>query len=119
MGIDVEILDLISLKPLDLVSIKASIRKTHRVIIVEESSRTGGVGGDIMASVIETCANELDELPVRLSSKDVPTPYNRLLEEATVVTPDDIVNTVLWMFSAKSGTPKLGSEIDFQQKAVK
>jgi len=79
-GVDVELIDLISLKPFDLETISASIRKTHRVIIVEECMKTGGIGAELIALITENCFDELDARPVRLSSQDIPTPYNGKLE---------------------------------------
>jgi len=101
MGIDIEVLDLISLKPLDLQSIKKSVAKTHRCIILDETSKVGGIGGEILAQVVENCGDDLDELPSRLCGKDIPTPYNKYLEEATVINPEDVVANVLWMQSGR------------------
>eukprot|EP00923_Selenidium_pygospionis_P034716 GHVN01060408.1.p2 GENE.GHVN01060408.1~~GHVN01060408.1.p2 ORF type:complete len:124 (-),score=33.67 GHVN01060408.1:710-1081(-) len=101
MGIEADVVDLISLKPLDLESIKKSIAKTHKCIILDESSKFGGIGAEIMAQVIETCSDDLDELPLRLAGKDIPTPYNKYLEETTVVGPDDVVASAVWMMSSR------------------
>jgi pyruvate dehydrogenase E1 component beta subunit len=90
-GVDVELIDLISLKPFDLVTISASIRKTHRVIIVEECMKTGGIGAELIALITENCFDELDARPVRLSSQDIPTPYNGKLENLTIIQPHQIV----------------------------
>jgi pyruvate dehydrogenase E1 component beta subunit len=90
-GIDVELIDLISLKPFDLDTISASIRKTHRVIIVEECMKTGGIGAELIALITENCFDELDARPVRLSSQDIPTPYNGKLENLTIIQPHQIV----------------------------
>ncbi|ABW25742.1 MULTISPECIES: alpha-ketoacid dehydrogenase subunit beta [Acaryochloris] len=93
-GYDPEIIDLISLKPLDFDTIGASIRKTHRVIVVEECMRTGGVGAEIIASINDRFFDELDAPVVRLSSQDIPTPYNGMLESLTIVQPPQIVEAV-------------------------
>lgn len=93
-GYDPEIIDLISLKPLDFDTIGASIRKTHRVIVVEECMRTGGVGAEIIASINDRFFDELDGPVVRLSSQDIPTPYNGMLESLTIVQPPQIVEAV-------------------------
>jgi len=93
-GFDPEIIDLISLKPLDLETIGASIRKTHRVIIVEECMKTGGIGAELIASINERFFDELDAPVVRLSSQDIPTPYNGRLENLTIVQPQQIVEAV-------------------------
>ena len=93
-GYDPEIIDLISLKPIDFDTIGASIRKTHRVIVVEECMRTGGIGAEIIASINDRFFDELDGPVVRLSSQDIPTPYNGMLENLTIVQPPQIVEAV-------------------------
>ena len=93
-GFDPEVIDLISLKPFDFETIGASIRKTHRVIIVEECMKTGGIGAELIASINERFFDELDGPPIRLSSQDIPTPYNGTLENLTIVQPAQIVETV-------------------------
>jgi len=90
-GIDVELIDLISLKPFDLATITASIRKTHKVLVVEECMKTGGIGAELLALIIEHCFDDLDARPVRLSSQDIPTPYNGTLENLTIIQPLQIV----------------------------
>ncbi|ERT03822.1 transketolase, pyrimidine binding domain protein [Lyngbya aestuarii BL J] len=93
-GYDPEVIDLISLKPLDYETIGESIRKTHRVIIVEECMKTGGIGGELAASINERLFDELDAPVLRLSSQDIPTPYNGMLERLTIVQPDQVVEAV-------------------------
>ena len=98
-GYDPEVIDLISLKPFDYESIGDSIRKTHRVIIVEECMRTGGIGAELIAGITERFFDELDAAPVRLSSQDIPTPYNGTLENLTIVQPAQIVEAVQQMMA--------------------
>ncbi|AFY99803.1 alpha-ketoacid dehydrogenase subunit beta [Calothrix sp. PCC 6303] len=93
-GYDPEVIDLISLKPLDFDTIGASIRKTHRVIIVEECMRTGGIGAELTASINDRLFDELDAPVLRLSSQDIPTPYNGALERLTIIQPEQIVEAV-------------------------
>jgi pyruvate dehydrogenase E1 component beta subunit len=93
-GYDPEVIDLISLKPLDLDAIATSLRKTHRVIIVEEDMRCGGIGAEIIASINDNFFDELDAPVKRLASLDVPTPYNGTLENLTIVQPEDIIKAV-------------------------
>jgi pyruvate dehydrogenase E1 component beta subunit len=93
-GIDPEVIDLISLKPLDLETIGESICKTHRVIIVEECMKTGGIGAELTASIDEHFFDELDAPVLRLASQDIPTPYNGMLERLTIVQPGQIVEAV-------------------------
>ncbi|NDG23194.1 MAG: alpha-ketoacid dehydrogenase subunit beta, partial [Synechococcaceae bacterium WBB_10_009] len=90
-GLSVELIDLISLKPFDMDTIARSIRKTHRVLIVEECMKTGGIGAELMALITEQCFDDLDARPVRLSSQDIPTPYNGTLENLTIIQPHQIV----------------------------
>ncbi|UUO16617.1 alpha-ketoacid dehydrogenase subunit beta [Dolichospermum heterosporum] len=100
-GYDPEIIDLISLKPLDFETIGASIRKTHRVIIVEECMRTGGIGAELTASINDRLFDELDAPVLRLSSQDIPTPYNGNLERLTIVQPEQIVEAVQKMIALR------------------
>ena len=100
-GLDPEIIDLISLKPLDLETIGNSVRKTHRVIIVEECMRTGGIGAELIASINEKFFDELDAPVMRLSSQDIPTPYNGTLENLTIVQPAQIVEAVQKMVALR------------------
>ena len=90
-GVSVELIDLISLKPFDMATISRSIRKTHKVLIVEECMKTGGIGAELMALITEQCFDDLDARPVRLSSQDIPTPYNGTLENLTIIQPHQIV----------------------------
>ena len=100
-GFDPEVIDLISLKPIDYDTIGASIHKTHRVIIVEECMRTGGIAAEIIASINDRFFDELDAPVMRLSSQDIPTPYNGRLESLTIVQPKQIVEAVEKMMTAR------------------
>ncbi len=100
-GYDPEVIDLISLKPLDFDTIGASIRKTHRVIIVEECMRSGGIGAELTASIIDRLFDELDAPVIRLASQDIPTPYNGTLENLTIVQPPQIVEAVQKLVALK------------------
>ncbi|ASN78740.1 pyruvate dehydrogenase E1 component beta subunit (chloroplast) [Porphyra umbilicalis] len=93
-GYNPEVLDLISLKPLDIESISISVKKTHRVLIVEECMKTAGIGAELIAQINEHLFDELDAPVVRLSSQDIPTPYNGSLEQATVIQPHQIIDAV-------------------------
>lgn len=100
-GYDPEVIDLISLKPIDMVTISQSIKKTHKVIIVEECMKTGGIGAEIIAKINDSLFDELDHEVVRLSSQDIPTPYNGKLEQATVIHPHQIVDAIKKMVNKK------------------
>lgn len=93
-GYDPEVIDIRSLKPFDLYTIGNSVKKTHRVLIVEECMRTGGIGASLTAAINENFHDYLDAPIVCLSSQDVPTPYAGTLEEWTVVQPAQIVAAV-------------------------
>ncbi len=100
-GIDVELIDLISLKPFDMETIAKSIRKTHRVVIVEECMKTGGIGAELIALINENCFDDLDCRPIRLSSQDIPTPYNGQLENLTIIQPHQIVEIAEKMINSE------------------
>ncbi|HRD41188.1 MAG TPA: pyruvate dehydrogenase complex E1 component subunit beta [Prochlorococcaceae cyanobacterium AMR_MDS_5431] len=100
-NINAELIDLISLKPFDMDTITQSINKTHRVLIVEECMKTGGIGAELIALITERCFDDLDIRPVRLSSQDVPTPYNGKLENMTIVQPNQIVEIARQIVASK------------------
>ena len=80
-GIETEVVDLRSLKPLDTDTVVDSVRKTGRLVVVDEDYRSYGVTGEIIASVAEAALDDLDAVE-RLAIPDVPIPYARPLEEA-------------------------------------
>ena len=91
-GIDVEVIDPRTLKPLDIETINQSIMKTGRVLIVHEAAKTGGFGGELAASIAEGEAFDCLDAPItRLAGRDIPIPYNRILEKASVPQVEDIV----------------------------
>ncbi|MBO9345103.1 MAG: alpha-ketoacid dehydrogenase subunit beta [Chloroflexi bacterium] len=90
-GIDVEIVDLRSLRPLDLSLALESLHKTHRAIVVEEGWRTAGLGAEIAASLQEIGFNDLDAPIARVAGLEVPMPYARNLERATLPFAEDVV----------------------------
>lgn len=100
-GLDPEVIDLISLKPLDFETIGESIRKTHRVIIVEECMKSGGIGAELTASINDRLFDELDAPVLRMASQDIPTPYNGTLENLTIVQPPQIVEAVQKMVALR------------------
>nr|YP_009244444.1 pyruvate dehydrogenase E1 component beta subunit [Agarophyton chilense]AMK96686.1 pyruvate dehydrogenase E1 component beta subunit [Agarophyton chilense]ASP44581.1 pyruvate dehydrogenase E1 component beta subunit [Agarophyton chilense]UAD84385.1 pyruvate dehydrogenase E1 component beta subunit [Agarophyton chilense] len=93
-GYNPEVIDLISLKPLDISSIAQSLMKTNKLIIVEECMKTGGIAAEIIAQINDNYFDFLDAPVIRLSSKDIPTPYNGKLEKATVIYPQQIIEAV-------------------------
>ena len=93
-GYDPEVIDLISLKPLDMETIVTSLRKTHRIVIVEEGMRCASIGSEIIASINDHYFDELDAPIIRLAALDVPTPYNGGLENLTIPQPEDVIAAV-------------------------
>jgi pyruvate dehydrogenase E1 component beta subunit len=91
-GIEVEVVDPRTLKPLDADTIIGSVSKTGRVLIVHEACRTGGFGGELAAVIAESESFDYLDAPiVRLAGRDMPIPYNRTLEYHTVPQVEDIV----------------------------
>lgn len=89
--IDVDLIELRALKPLDLASIRQSLARTHKAVILDESTLTGGVGASISALVHESCYYELDAPVRRLCMDDAPVPYASTMEEAVVKRASDLV----------------------------
>lgn len=93
-GIDVEVVDLRILRPLDDPTFIASVSKTHRVLIVEDAWRSVSISSEVSARIIEQAFYELDAPIIRLCGVEVPIPYPLHLEEASVPQKSDIVETV-------------------------
>jgi len=83
-GIDAEVVDLRTLRPLDMATIEASVRKTRRVVVVDEGWRSGGLSAEIAARISETLFYELDAPISRVCTAEVPIPYPKHLEDAAV-----------------------------------
>jgi pyruvate dehydrogenase E1 component beta subunit len=96
--ISAEVIDLRTLRPLDMDTIIASVKKTNRCVIVEDAWRFGGFGGELAAQVMERAFDWLDAPVARVACKDVPLPYNRNLEFAALPSEEDVVDAVLGMF---------------------
>ena len=97
-GVDAEIIDLRSLRPLDDATILASVRKTRRVVIVDEGWRTGSLAGEIGMRIVEQGFYDLDAPIVRVCTEEVPIPYPKHLEDAALPGPERIVAAVRRMF---------------------
>jgi 2-oxoisovalerate dehydrogenase E1 component beta subunit len=80
-GLDVEVIDLRTLAPLDKAAILGTVKKTSRALVLHEASRTGGIGGEIAAMIAEEAFEWLDAPVVRLASIDTPVPYSPPLED--------------------------------------
>ncbi len=90
-GIEAEVIDLRSLKPIDWDTCAVSLDKTHRLLVVEEDCRFAGAGAEIASTLGERCFYSLDAPVRRLAGLDIPTPYNGKLEAATIPQVPDIV----------------------------
>jgi pyruvate/2-oxoglutarate/acetoin dehydrogenase E1 component len=90
-GIEAEVLDLRSLRPLDTAAILKTVAKTHRAVIVDEGWRSGGISAEVMARVMEYGFYELDAPIRRVCTEEVPIPYPKHLEEAALPQVDKIV----------------------------
>jgi len=93
-GIDVEIVDLRTLRPLDMEPVIESFKKTNRAVIAEEGWKSFGVGAEIAARIYEEAFDYLDAPIKRVAQKEVPLPYNRRLEQLALPQVEDIVNAV-------------------------
>ena len=91
-GLSVEVIDLRSLSPLDDEAIIATVKKTNRVLIVHEDTRTGGVAGEVAARINEHAFEWLDAPILRVTAADVPLPYSPPLEDYVLPQTTDIVN---------------------------
>ncbi len=90
-GIDVEVIDLRSLSPIDWDTCMQSLEHTHRLLVVEEDCRFAGAGAEIISQLTERCFFALDEPPIRVAGLDLPTPFNEQLEAASIPQVEDIV----------------------------
>lgn len=93
-GVEAEIIDLRTLRPLDDETIFTSVTKTHRALIVEEGWRTGSISAEITARIVENIFYDLDAPVERICSAEVPMPYSRHMEQAALPQPETIIATV-------------------------
>ncbi len=93
-GVDVEVLDLRTLAPLDREAILGSVARTSRALVLHEASRTGGIGGEIGACLAEDGFEYLDAPVMRLGSLDTPVPYSPPLEHAFMPGVEKVVDAV-------------------------
>ncbi|MBK7349498.1 MAG: pyruvate dehydrogenase complex E1 component subunit beta [Gemmatimonadetes bacterium] len=90
-GIEAEVVDLRTIRPLDLEAIFTSVSKTHRAVMAEEGWAFAGAGAQVVDEIQKTIFDELDAPVLRVTGADVPMPYNKHLEKAAKVNPDKIV----------------------------
>jgi pyruvate dehydrogenase E1 component beta subunit len=93
-GIEVEIVDLRTLRPLDMEPVLESFKKTNRAVIVEEGWRSFGVGAEVSARIYEQAFDYIDAPIQRVAQKEVPLPYSRSLEQAALPQVEDVIKAV-------------------------
>ena len=97
-GISAEVINLRTIRPLDIETIAASVKKTSRVVSLEEGWPFAGIGSEIIATVVEHCFDWLDAPPVRVAGLDVPMPYASNLEKLALPQPNWVVDAVKKLF---------------------
>jgi 2-oxoisovalerate dehydrogenase E1 component len=98
---DIDLIELRSLKPLDMDTIRESLKRTHKVAILDESTMSGGVGATISSAISEKCYYELDAPVRRLGMDDAPVPYAASMEQAVVKRASDLVAAVFELVNEK------------------
>ncbi|HHH39004.1 MAG TPA: alpha-ketoacid dehydrogenase subunit beta, partial [Sedimenticola sp.] len=102
-GIDAEVIDLRSLRPIDWERCAESVRRTHHLLVVEEDCGFAGAGAEIAATLGERCFFELDAPVKRHAGLDLPTPYNGTLEAASIPTPSSIADAAQELLGTETG----------------
>jgi pyruvate dehydrogenase E1 component beta subunit/2-oxoisovalerate dehydrogenase E1 component len=100
-GIDAEVVDLRSLRPLDTATILASVAKTHRAIVIDEGWRTGSLAAEVCARIMEGAFYDLDAPVGRVCSAEVPIPYPKHLEDAAIPQTESIVAAAVEMMGGR------------------
>jgi pyruvate/2-oxoglutarate/acetoin dehydrogenase E1 component len=100
-GINAEVVDLRTLRPLDTATILDSVARTHRAVIIDEGWRSGSISAEISARIMEGAFYELDLPVARVCSAEVPMPYAKHLEDAALPQVRTIVETVRQMVGAR------------------
>ncbi|PWS36147.1 pyruvate dehydrogenase complex E1 component subunit beta [Falsiroseomonas bella] len=93
-GISAEVINLRTIRPLDIATIARSVRKTNRIVTVEEGWPFAGIGSEIAMQVLEHCFDDLDAPPVRVCGEDVPMPYAANLEKLALPRLEQVVEAV-------------------------
>jgi len=93
-GIEVEVVDLRSLRPLDMDPVIESFKKTNRAVVVEEGWKSFGVGSEITSRIYEQAFDFVDAPVRRVAQKEVPLPYNRTLEQSALPQVSDVIAAV-------------------------
>jgi pyruvate/2-oxoglutarate/acetoin dehydrogenase E1 component len=93
-GISVEVIDLCTLYPMDTLTILNSVKKTGRLITVEEGSCTGGIGAEVVARIATAGFSVLKSAPIRIAAPECPIPYAKTLENAMMHSPEKIADAI-------------------------
>lgn len=96
-GIDMEVVDLRTLVPLDRDTVLASVRKTNKVILLHEDTLTGGMGGELAGIISEHAFEDLDGPLVRIAAPDTPVPFSPTLEEAFLPNTKTVIEKARWL----------------------
>jgi pyruvate dehydrogenase E1 component beta subunit len=91
LNIEAEVVDLRTLKPLDMVTVTASVKKTHRAVVVHEACLTGGFGAELTARIQDEVFDYLDAPVKRVAARDVPIPFSPPLEDFVLPRVSDVV----------------------------
>jgi pyruvate dehydrogenase E1 component beta subunit len=94
-GVNAEVVDLRTLRPLDTAAIVDAVRRTHRAVVIDEGWRSGSISAEIMARIMEQAFYELDAPVERVCTAEVPLPYARQMEDAALPQPETIVSAAL------------------------
>lgn len=93
-GISVEVIDLRTIKPLDIATVASSVRKTHRCLLVEEGHIFAGISAEVGFQIMEHCFDDLDAPLVRVCQKETPMPYSKALERETLPNKERILTAL-------------------------
>lgn len=93
-GISVELIDLRTIKPLDIATIAQSVRKTHRCVLIEEGHIFAGICAEVGFQILEHCFDDLDAPIIRVSQRETPMPYSKALEKETMPTKERIIAAI-------------------------
>jgi len=96
-GIELEVVDLRTLQPLDREAIRETVQKTNKVIILHEDTKTAGIAGEVAAVINEDAFDDLDGPIVRIASQDTPVPFSPPLEEFFLPKVADVVEKARWL----------------------
>jgi 2-oxoisovalerate dehydrogenase E1 component beta subunit len=96
-GIEVEVVDLRTLLPLDRETVCESVKRTSRVLLLHEDTRTAGMAGELAVSITEAVFEYLDAPIVRLTAPDTPVPFSPPLEEAFLPNTDKVIEKARWL----------------------